>query len=242
MQTTVVMMCYYAILCRPFEQYWAVPVDNPQCATYASYSKIQMAFNISSDVFIILMPTTIIARTQLPRKRKIILCILFSLGIFTIVCAILNKYYNFASPMTTIYQLWYIREASVMMWVGNLVCCWQLVQFVFKTRSFDDKHDQLRVDGSPLADEEGGPVTHKSGWFRRKIDQVPDLSISMGGVLTEHEKPGTGDHSSLGGTTLQEDKKCSTRIQSGTMMSLISRDDKSDATYAVKYRRDNDIL
>lgn len=87
----VIMICYYTILCRPFTQYWALPVKNPQCATYATYSKIQMSFNISSDVFIILMPTSIIGRSKLPMKRKAILMVVFSLGVFTIICAILNK-------------------------------------------------------------------------------------------------------------------------------------------------------
>lgn len=87
----VIEICYYAVLCRPFSQYWAVPTNNSQCATYATYSKIQMAFNISSDLMIILVPTSIIYRSMLPLKRKIALIGLFSLGVFTILAAILNK-------------------------------------------------------------------------------------------------------------------------------------------------------
>lgn len=87
----VIQICYYAILCRPFSQYWAMPVNDPQCATYATYSKIQMVFNISSDFFIILLPTTFIYRSGLPMKRKVLLMALFSLGAFTIICAIMNK-------------------------------------------------------------------------------------------------------------------------------------------------------
>ena len=87
----VIMICYYTILCRPFNQYWAMPVSNPECATYSTYSKIQMSFNISSDIAIILLPCSILYRSKLPLKRKILLIGLFSLGTFTILCAILNK-------------------------------------------------------------------------------------------------------------------------------------------------------
>lgn len=50
------------------------------------------------------------------------------------------RYYNFASPETTTYQLWYIRESSIAVVVGNLICCWQLLQKLFKFRSFDNAH------------------------------------------------------------------------------------------------------
>lgn len=87
----IIEVCYYGVLCRPFSQYWAVPADNPQCATYSTYSKIQMVFNISSDLMIITLPSSIIYRSALPLKRKIALMGLFMMGIFTILAAILNK-------------------------------------------------------------------------------------------------------------------------------------------------------
>jgi hypothetical protein len=88
----VIQVCYYAILCTPFRQYYALPVVNSECATYTNYSKIQMVFNISSDLFIIILPVSILWRSKLPMKRKFVLMGLFSLGLFTILSAILNKY------------------------------------------------------------------------------------------------------------------------------------------------------
>lgn len=235
----VIMICYYAILCQPFHQYWALPVHNAQCATYSTYSKIQMSFNISSDLFIILMPTSIIARSKLPLKRKAILMVVFSLGIFTIICAILNKVYNFLSPNTTVYQLWYIREASVAMWVGNLVCCWQLVQRLFNLRSFDDKHAEIQGRISP--DRSVGGHTKNSAWYRKMVAGVPGLQVSRGDKMTEMFPPGDGH--SMGGTTLSDEKKTvdASITMNGTLMSLMGRDDSSDATPALKYRRENDI-
>jgi len=40
--------------------------------------------NISSDIMIIILPMPVFLQSQLPLKRKIILCGVFALGIFTV--------------------------------------------------------------------------------------------------------------------------------------------------------------
>lgn len=235
----VIMVCYYLVLCRPFNQYWALPVQNSECATYSTYSKIQMCFNISSDIFIILMPTSIIYRSRLPIKRKAVLMMVFSLGFFTIICAILNKVYNFLSPQTTVYQLWYIREASVAMWVGNIVCCWQLVQWVFHLRSFDDKHAEIQGRLSPA--RSAGGHTKNSAWYRKMFVQITGLQVTRAEKMTEMVS--REDGGSMSGTTLQDEKKVAEHqiTNQGTLMSLLGHDDDADATHAIKYRRENNI-
>ncbi|ATZ46002.1 hypothetical protein BCIN_01g06820 [Botrytis cinerea B05.10] len=147
----VIMFVYYVGVCRPFKQYWAVPVQDEQCATYQHYSIVQMVFNISSDFGLILIPLWMFYIARLPPMRKAILMGVFSLAVFTILAAILNKYYNFSSPMTTTYQLWYIRESSVAIWVGNLICCWQIVQKIFKARSFDNQKAEIDMHPEMIA-------------------------------------------------------------------------------------------
>ncbi|KAF7893202.1 uncharacterized protein EAF02_000740 [Botrytis sinoallii] len=147
----VIMFVYYVGVCRPFKQYWAVPVQDEQCATYQHYSIVQMAFNISSDFGLILIPLWMFYIARLPPMRKAILMGVFSLAVFTILAAILNKYYNFSSPLTTTYQLWYIRESSVAIWVGNLICCWQIVQKIFKARSFDNQKAEIEMHPEMIA-------------------------------------------------------------------------------------------
>lgn len=132
----VIMITYYAVYCRPFSQYWAMPVENLQCATYAHYSITQATFNISSDAVMFVIPIPLIAKAQLKRTRKFLLIGVMSLGLFTIVAAILNKYFNFASPLTTTYQIWYIREASTAIYVANLMCWWPLLRKLFGLRAF----------------------------------------------------------------------------------------------------------
>lgn len=132
----VIMITYYAVYCRPFSQYWAMPVSNPQCATYQHYSITQAVFNISSDAFMFAIPIPLIVKAKLPRRRKLLLLLVMSLGLFTIIAAILNKYFNFASPLTTVYQIWYIREASTAIFVANMMCWWPLLRKIFGMRAF----------------------------------------------------------------------------------------------------------
>ncbi|PQE18048.1 hypothetical protein CJF31_00007874 [Rutstroemia sp. NJR-2017a BVV2] len=72
-----IMLVYYVGVCRPFNQYWAVPVENEQCATYSHYSIVQMVFNISSDIGLIIIPLCMFSMARLPLRRKAIL-MLFS--------------------------------------------------------------------------------------------------------------------------------------------------------------------
>lgn len=58
----VIMVTYYAVYCRPFSHYWALPVSNLQCATYQHYSITQAVFNISSDAFMFAIPIPLIIK------------------------------------------------------------------------------------------------------------------------------------------------------------------------------------
>jgi hypothetical protein len=127
----VIEVTYFAVYCRPFSQYWAVPPQNPQCATYQHYSITQAVFNLSSDAFMLAIPIPLLKDTQMPIRKKILLISVLGLGVFVMIAAILNKYFNFHSPLTTIYQLWYIREASTAIYVANLMCWWPLLRKVF---------------------------------------------------------------------------------------------------------------
>jgi hypothetical protein len=87
----VIEITYYSVFCRPFSQYWAMPVKDQQCATYQHYSILQMCFNISSDFGLILMPLPMVRQAHLPNRRKAVLLAIFCMAGFTILAAILNK-------------------------------------------------------------------------------------------------------------------------------------------------------
>ncbi|KAE8366204.1 hypothetical protein BDV27DRAFT_143823 [Aspergillus caelatus] len=177
----VIMVAYYGIYCRPFEQYWQLPVENMQCATYQHYSITQAVFNISSDAAMLVVPIPLLMKTQLKVRRKFILVCIMSLGVFTIVAAILNKVYNFASPLTTTYQIWYIREASTAIYVANLICLWPLLRKLFGLKAFQANSKHYRQHGAHLMKESPGasqsPGTTISSQSRPSFS-VPRIYLS----------------------------------------------------------------
>ncbi|KAG9188310.1 hypothetical protein G6011_02233 [Alternaria panax] len=114
--------------CRPFVGYWAVPPPNPQCTTLEHFAIVQATFNLSSDLLIIAVPIPMIISLSLPLKQKVVLGILFSMGTFVIIAAILTKIYNLSDVYANTYMLWYTREASVAVYVANLPGVWPLLR------------------------------------------------------------------------------------------------------------------
>jgi hypothetical protein len=71
-------------------------------------------------------------QVRVPLKQKLILVILFGMGIFVIVAAILNKVYCLVpSLISYVYMNWYFREATVAILVTNLPLVWSLLRDVF---------------------------------------------------------------------------------------------------------------
>jgi hypothetical protein len=84
------------------------------------------AWNISSDLMLLCVPIPVIAKSQLPLKRKIILCAVLGLGILNVVIAVLNRYYNFNNPDDLRYVYFYVAEVATAVFVGNVPLCWPL--------------------------------------------------------------------------------------------------------------------
>lgn len=114
--------------CRPFQGYWAVPPPNPQCTTLQHYAITQAVFNISSDLMMLGVMLPLLIQANLPTKQKVALIGIFSMGSFVIVAAILTKVFNLGDVYSTVYMLWYIREASVAIYVANLPMIWPLLR------------------------------------------------------------------------------------------------------------------
>lgn len=171
----VIMVCYYAVYCRPFSQYWAMPVKNMQCATYQRYSITQAVFNISSDAIMFAIPIPLIIKAQLKKERKVILLGVMSLGLFTIIAAILNKYFNFASPLTTIYQIWYIREASTAIYVANLMCWWPLLRKLFGLTAFS--YNSNRGNRGKRANDLNNQNNDSNGYSESASRSRPSFSL-----------------------------------------------------------------
>lgn len=129
---------YFAVWCRPFHDYWAIPAPSSQCDTLIDHRITNAVFNISSDIIMLCIALPMFIRSMLPLKRKLILCCIFSLGIFVILAALLNKYYSFVTPYQPTWIYWYVRESSTAILVANLPFTWTLLRKLFNLGAFDD--------------------------------------------------------------------------------------------------------
>lgn len=136
--TTYVIMeiLYFGVWCRPFHDYWQTPTDNKQCTTALNHLITNLVFNLTSDVLIMSIPLPLFLKAQLEFKRKLLLIFPFSLGLFTMLCAILSKQKSFTQPYSSDWVYWYCREASTAMIVTNMPYSWALLRRIFNLRSF----------------------------------------------------------------------------------------------------------
>ncbi|CAD6498973.1 BgTH12-04627 [Blumeria graminis f. sp. triticale] len=133
---TTMEILYFGVWCRPFNQYWAVPVENDQCATKFNHMIINAIFNMSSDLMILCIPLPLLLACQLPKGKKLMLTSVFGLGIFVILAAALNKYFSFCDPFSHVWEIWYMREASMAVYVANMPMLWSLSRQLFGLQSF----------------------------------------------------------------------------------------------------------
>ncbi|CAI6340137.1 unnamed protein product [Periconia digitata] len=182
----VVMEILWFIWCRPFSDYWKVPAPSLNCSAETNHMITNAVFNISTDIMIICLPMPILISSQLPLRRKLTLCSIFALGSFTILAAILSKYYSLGSPYGTDWIYWYIREVSTAIITANLPLTWTLLQRIFGTSSFFSRNKssgaRTGVTGDPARQSRFrstyGNLTSATGTKVRKPKDPHPIDIS----------------------------------------------------------------
>ncbi|KAA8623431.1 hypothetical protein PtrSN002B_001584 [Pyrenophora tritici-repentis] len=134
----IIEVLYFAAWCRPFRQYYAVPTNSSQCNTLVHHRIVKAVFNISSDLIMLCIALQMLIRSLLPIKRKLILCGIFSLGIFVVAASIMNSYYSFSNPYKSTWIYWYVRESSTAILVANLPFTWTILREIFELGQFDE--------------------------------------------------------------------------------------------------------
>lgn len=141
------------LTCRPLSNYWAVPTPNYQCSSYQHYEIVQGCFSISADFFMLLVAIPMLIQVRVPLKQKVILLLLFGMGVFVIVAAVLTKVYCLVPWLISyVYMNWYYREATVAILVTNLPLIWSLIRDVFpvlRSWSGGSKRGTERYKSSP---------------------------------------------------------------------------------------------
>ncbi|KZM24350.1 uncharacterized protein EKO05_0005627 [Ascochyta rabiei] len=134
----VMQILYFAVWCRPFPEYYRVPTNFPQCNTLVHHRITKAVFNISSDLVMLCIALQMLIRSTLPWKKKLVLCGIFSLGIFVIAAAALNSYYSFWHPYRDTWMFWYVRESSMAIIVANIPFTWTILRELFEVGDFNE--------------------------------------------------------------------------------------------------------
>lgn len=120
----------------------------------------------------------LLMKAKVDLKKKIVLVGIFSLGLFVVLAAVLNKYYNFSNPTTTIYMLWYIRESSTAIYVANIPMLWPLFRRFLKAGSFGGSADPSGYNkGSVGSSGTELSRVRKQSNARGRVDTVLDTEI-----------------------------------------------------------------
>ncbi|KAK3056962.1 hypothetical protein LTR09_002000 [Extremus antarcticus] len=195
--TTFIVMdsLYFGYWCQPFSNYWAVPTPNKQCDAATNHLIMNAAFNLTSDCIMLAVGLPMFLRLTLPWKKKIPVIGIFSLGIFTIVAAILNKIYSFTEPFGAEWTYWYTRESSTALLVANLPFVWTLWRRPFGAESVHGKSRQdslspkTAISRTNTSTVEGKPKPSNPGHlWRRDGSLAADLEMDdvrgAGGGMT----------------------------------------------------------
>ncbi|KAF2711949.1 hypothetical protein K504DRAFT_521231 [Pleomassaria siparia CBS 279.74] len=134
--TFVVMeILFFGAWCRPFKAYWLLPAKSFQCAAAQNHLLTNLVFNVTSNIILILLPMPILFGARLPLKRKMGLIVVFLMGFFSIMSAIVNKVFALTHPYGNEWTTWYIRETYMAILCANLPLIYPLIRRAFNPRS-----------------------------------------------------------------------------------------------------------
>ncbi|KAG6191054.1 hypothetical protein E4U36_001082 [Claviceps purpurea] len=204
----VVILLFLFFWCHPTYEYWAVPVRIDQCATYYNHMIFTTACNISSDLLLLVIPVPIILKTHLPRKRKIILIFILGLGIFNILAAILNRYYNFSNPNSYVFLYWYVAEVGIAVLVGNLPLCWPVLRIIcgFTEKTQTPQYHGQTISGSGRKYRKSKNILSTTALGPTMWDQLDDQDDVSAKHKMSHELNDPSSQGSQIELTMQRDQ------------------------------------
>ncbi|KAK2037237.1 hypothetical protein LZ31DRAFT_440765, partial [Colletotrichum somersetense] len=121
-----VIIALYDGWCRPLSDYLVLHPHNKQCLSLTKYNILQLSMNLSTDLVLILVPVLRVSMLKIEIGKKLMLIAFLSMGMFTMLSAILLKVHAFTTlpdKIGAVWLIWAVREVSTAMLVGNLVFC-----------------------------------------------------------------------------------------------------------------------
>lgn len=113
-------------------------------------------------------------KIRLPKKNKMILCMIFCIGMFTIVAAALNKYYSFTHPFGNEWTIWYLRESYTAILCANLPLTYPLIQRIFRLRNWSANTYNSDAAGTVSIAQPPQPSQHsRTYWHEPRTTEIP---------------------------------------------------------------------
>ncbi|KAL1875310.1 hypothetical protein VTK73DRAFT_10147 [Phialemonium thermophilum] len=127
----VVMNLFLA--CRPFHKYWQIfpdPGNVCQPAVSNQVVWVYLAFNVATDLYLLSIPLPMLWQSSLKPIKKVGLMVVFSGGIFVVVCAILRCILIVTDPVNgaQLAGSWAVRETFVAVVTTNLPIVFSLIK------------------------------------------------------------------------------------------------------------------
>lgn len=120
--TWLVCMLTHICICTPIPRNWRIkPYAGDNCTIRGPNYIVIATMNVVSDILIMVIPIPLLIKLQVPLHRKLILAVMFSSGIFIMICTVLRAYYSLESLSTLSIALgWANRECFVAAIVVSL--------------------------------------------------------------------------------------------------------------------------
>jgi hypothetical protein len=155
---------------------------------------------------------------RLPWRQKLSLMCVFGLGTFVIVAALLNKIFNLTDVYSTVYMLWYVREASTAVYVSNIPLIWPLLREWFPyLRHLTPGHAPSPSGSSP----KGGSIIDHKGSANGHV--LSSLEAKVKGL--KNTSSGTTSTNNTGPDGLESREPMTTKLEDDGVLEEIALDD-----------------
>ncbi|KAI1273574.1 hypothetical protein F5Y07DRAFT_411278 [Xylaria sp. FL0933] len=158
--------------CRPFHHNWQINPDPGDACYPASSARlliVSLAVNVSTDVYLIMIPVSLLWKSSLRKPKKIGLVALFSGSIFIIFCAVFRTTLMLMDPINGAQTAgsWSVRETFVAVITTNFPVVFPLFVSWFKSIFGAVSSSASSVDKSS---KQSSRNLHRFGGSPRNID------------------------------------------------------------------------
>ncbi|KAJ5971654.1 uncharacterized protein N7479_001572 [Penicillium vulpinum] len=146
--TFVTSLFFHIFICEPVHRSWQIkPYAGDNCTIRPLNYIIIETLSITTDIAILTIPIPLVIAARIPISQKLLLCLLFSSGIFVMIAAFLRAYYSVKdiSELSTALG-WASREALVSV---IIISAPGIKPFISSSRWFSSKGSSNRTSQTP---------------------------------------------------------------------------------------------